>query len=145
MSEQTHKLIAGTCLILIRDGKVLLGRRCNTNHHDGDYGLPGGHLESSESLFEGVAREASEEIAVVIEKENVSVVHVIHRKKAAEERFDFFLIANHFAGEPKINEPEKCDDLDWFPLDSLPENTVPYVRQGLDAYRRKQFFSEFGW
>jgi 8-oxo-dGTP diphosphatase len=141
-----HKLITGAHLILIRDEKVLLGRRYNTGFQDGNYGVPGGHMEANETVFEAAAREAREEIAVMIEGQNTSVVHVIHRKKASgQDRIDFFLTAEHFDGEPKINEPEKCDDLQWFPLDSLPENTVPYMRQGIDAYRRKQFFSEFGW
>jgi hypothetical protein len=42
-------------------------------------------------------------------------------------------------------EPQKCDDLSWFPLDRLPEQMVPYVRRALDNYRRGTLFDTLGW
>jgi hypothetical protein len=42
-------------------------------------------------------------------------------------------------------EPHKCDDLRWFELDNLPENTVLYIRQAIDCISKNIFYSEFGW
>lgn len=145
MSKERFKLIAVVYLVLIRDGKVLLGRRFNTGYMDGMYGLPSGHLETGESLRQSLIRETREEIAVILELEDINVEHVMHIKSLDRDDIAFFFTANHFAGEPKNNEPEKCDDLSWFPLDSLPENTIPAVRQAIDCIRRKQPYSEFGW
>lgn len=147
MTER-YKLIAAVYIVLIRDGKVLLIRRANTGHQDGNYGVPAGHMEAGETVRETAIREGMEEVAVVLESENLTVVHTIVRKKAVTEdgdRVDFFLLAKDWAGEPKNNEPHKCDDIGWFPLDNLPENTTPYTRQALDCIRRGQTFSEFGW
>jgi 8-oxo-dGTP diphosphatase len=145
MNEERLKLIASVYLILIRDGKILLLRRANTGYEDGNFSLPAGHLEEGESVREGVIREIREEIAIILDAENLHVSHVMHRKKTDHQRIDFFITTEHFDGEPKNAEPEKCDDLSWFPLDNLPANTIPYIRQAIDAVRRGQTFSEFGW
>lgn len=146
MSEH-FKVMPAVFLVLIKDGTVLLARRANTGHQDGNYGFPAGHLEQGESVREGIVREAREEVAVILETEDMSVVHVMQRNKdvPGKEYVDFYLTANHWAGEPKNNEPEKCDDVAWFPLDNLPPNTIPYVRQAIDCIRRNQPFSEFSF
>ncbi len=145
MSKERYKIIAVVYLVLIQDGKVLLSRRFNTGYMDGNYGLPSGHLEEGESVREALIRETREEIAVILELEDIQLAHVMHTKSPDRADIAFFFTANHFAGEPKNTEPEKCDDLSWFPLDALPPNIIPYVRQAIDCTRSKQFFSEFGW
>ncbi|WP_218000212.1 hypothetical protein [Millisia brevis] len=43
-------------------------------------------------------------------------------------------------------EPNKCDEVRWFPLDALPDNTIAYVRFAiLAALRDGRSFSEYGW
>ena len=61
------------------------------------------------------------------------------------ERIDFFVTVSSWQGEITNNEPDKCDDLYWFPLDQLPENTIPYVRRAIHNYQAKIPFSSFGW
>ncbi|GAA3704899.1 hypothetical protein GCM10022224_082860 [Nonomuraea antimicrobica] len=48
-------------------------------------------------------------------------------------------------GEPTNAEPGKCEKIDWFGLDDLPDDVVTYIRAGIDAYRRNQAFSLEGW
>lgn len=68
----------------------------------------------------------------------------MHRK-AESERVDFFVAVRAWHGEPTNCEPDKCDDLSWWPRDRLPANTVPYVRRALDNYARRVWFDEVGW
>ena len=42
-------------------------------------------------------------------------------------------------------EPDKCDDLSWFDVSDLPDNTIPYIRQAIENYRRGEWFTSFGW
>lgn len=69
----------------------------------------------------------------------------MHRKDPNGERVNFFFTAEKWKGEPRIMEPNKCDDLRWFRLDNLPENVIPYVRQAINSYLKNEFYSEYGW
>jgi len=144
MQKEKFKLIATAHLFLIRDGKILLARRFNTGYEDGNYSLPAGHHDGSESITYAMARETLEEIGIRINPSDLKMAHVMH-KKQADERIDFFFTTDKWLGEPVNAEPHKCDDLNWFPLDSLPKNTIPYVRTALANYLKGTYFSEFGW
>jgi 8-oxo-dGTP diphosphatase len=74
----------------------------------------------------------------------LQVVGVMHFK-GSDERINFFLTAQAWTNEPRICEPERCDELAWYPLDHLPTNMVPYVRQALENYRAERWFDSFGW
>lgn len=145
LSKERYKIITVVYLVLIQDGKILLSRRFNAAFMNGKYGLPSGHLEEGETLRQAIIRETREEVAVILELEDINLEHVMHIKSPDRDDMAFFFTANHFAGEPKNMEPEKCDDLSWFPLDNLPENTIPAVRQAIGCIRSRQPYSEFGW
>lgn len=143
--KDRHKLIPTSYLIL-RDGeKVLLLRRFNTGYEDGKYSLPAGHVDQGETFTEALVREVGEEIGVTLNAEDARVVHIMHRKSLDSERVDTFFVTEKWEGEVKNMEPEKCDDLSWFPIDALPENTIPYIRQALECIHEKKFYSEWGW
>ena len=42
-------------------------------------------------------------------------------------------------------EPHKCDDLSWFDIDNLPENTIPYIRRAIENYLAGVWFDSYGW
>jgi 8-oxo-dGTP diphosphatase len=137
--------IGSAYLFLIKDNQILLQRRFNTGFEDGNYGVPAGHLDGGETAREGCAREIREEIGVTIKPEDLTVVHVMHRKAAKDERIDFFMTASVYEGEIVNNEPDKCDDLSWFPLDNLPANMVAYVKVALQHYLKDVMYSEYGY
>lgn len=87
---QRFKMIASAYLFLVNDGKILLSRRFHTGYEDGNYSVPAGHVEDGETLIECLIREAKEEIGIEIEKKDVSLVHVMHRKEM-DIRVDFSL------------------------------------------------------
>jgi len=121
-------------LVLTRtiEGKkeVLLQRRCNTGYMDGKYDMAcSGHLEAGESLAMAVVREAKEEIGIEIEPHNLEPVAIIHPYK--ENYINVFFTAKKYNGIPKIMEKEKCDDLNWFEINNLPDNTIERIRNVL--------------
>jgi len=55
------------------------------------------------------------------------------------------LVAKKWSGEIKIGEPDRIDELEWFSLDRLPDNTLPYIKTVLENYKKGIAFSEAGW
>ena len=81
---------------------------------------------------------------VVIAPADLRLKLAMHRR-ADDERLDFFFEPAAWTGEPTNMEPGKCDDLRWFPLDALPDNTIPYIREAIRCYREGVGYSEWGW
>lgn len=146
MSNERFMLRAAVYLILIRGGKTLLARRFNTGWMDGNYSLIAGHIDGMERVTDAMIREANEEAGIKVDKKNLKPVKVLHRMSQDKmEYMDFFFIAEKWEGEPKIMEPHKCDDMNWFPLDDLPKNTLPYIKSVIENYKNGVAFVEFGW
>ncbi len=131
-------------LLFQQDKQILLLRRFNTGYEDGNYSVVAGHVEAGKSVVQAAIREASEEVRVTIEPADLQVVHVMSRK-SEDERIDFFMAVRGWIGEVGNNEPQKCDELLWAAIDSLPHNIIPYVKYGLEKYQAGIFYSEFGW
>ncbi|MBX2866971.1 NUDIX domain-containing protein [Candidatus Kaiserbacteria bacterium] len=143
--RENFPYVGASYLFLIEEGKILLQRRCQTGFKDGEYGVPAGHLDGGETAKQGCAREIQEEIGITLDPKDLEVVHVMHRKARKDERIDFFMTTRSYAGAVTNCEPHKCDDLSWFPLDELPDNTIDYVRQAIESYKDGIHYSEFGW
>ena len=126
-------------------GQVLLLRRYNTDYQEGNYGLVSGHLEGGETTKQGIIREAKEEANIDLNSADLEVVHVMHQFSPAREYFDIYLKAEKWSGEIAIMEPDKCDDLKWFKLNSLPGNMIPEVRFALDNIQAGEHYGEIGW
>jgi 8-oxo-dGTP diphosphatase len=137
--------IGSSYLFLVKEGNILLQRRYNTGFEDGNYGVPAGHLDGNETAREGCAREVKEEIGIDINPADISIVHVMHRKAANDERIDFFITTDRYSGEISNMEPNKCDDLQWFPIDELPNNIVDYVRVAIQHWQNGVLYSEYGY
>jgi 8-oxo-dGTP diphosphatase len=132
-------------IVLIKDGKILLARRMNTGWNDGMYEIPSGHIDGQESIKTATCREAKEEIGIEISPGDLEFLHVMHRKSGDKEKVEFFFKTDIWQGEPKISEPDKCDDLNWFGLDNLPENLIPKVASAIECILQEKKYSEFGW
>lgn len=147
--KERYKLIPEVFLFLIKNGKILLSRRFQTGYEDGNYGLPAGHGEDKETMCEGIVREAEEEIALKIRTSDLDFALVQHRwcpdVGNPHARVGFYFVPRSWNGEPFNNEPDKCDDLQWFPLDTLPDNTIGHVRAAIDAYRQGAKYAEYNW
>ena len=131
-------------LLLVKDGKILLLRRFNTDYEDGKYSIVAGHIDGDEDAKTAMIREAKEEAGIEITRNNIKFASVMHRK-SEDERIDFFFIADSWNGEVTNMEPQKCDDLSWFVIDNLPSDIIPYIQRAIENYISGVQFDVFGW
>lgn len=148
MLKERHANVPASYLVLLKDKKILLLRRSNTGYEDGNYSMIAGHVESQETFTQCMIRESKEEAGILLKAEDLSVAHVMHRDSGDSEyneRIDVFFVTEKWEGEIINSEPHKCDDLAWFDLNDIPDNTIPYIQQAIEAINNKVFYSEHGW
>jgi 8-oxo-dGTP diphosphatase len=92
---------------IVRDGQVLLVRRARAPAI-GLFSLPGGVVESGETLHEAVVREVREETSIAIEPVALAGFRetIVRDQEGRVERHFVILpfAARWIAGEPKLNE-----------------------------------------
>lgn len=130
-----------------KDCNVLLSLRINTGYEDGKYSVVAGHVESGESIIEAGIREAKEEAGVDITPSHFKIVGSMHRK-SDDERIDYFAVVETWAGEIHNCEENKCGGLHWYPINNLPNNTIPYIKFAINKTfggNSVLWYEEFGW
>lgn len=109
----------GVGILIVREGKLLLGRR--TGSHGADsWSTPGGHLEFGETPEQCARRETQEETGLQIGK--VTNLAFTNNFFTAENKHyvTLFMLADEVTGTPERCEPEKCAGWAWFSASELP-------------------------
>jgi 8-oxo-dGTP pyrophosphatase MutT (NUDIX family) len=135
-------------VLLTDSDRLLLTQRSGTDEFARRWHLPSGKLDKSEAITAAAAREAFEEVGVVIDPTDLRVVHITHiAGSGPEPRLGVFLHATRWRGEPVNREPEKCLAVDWFEFDELPADIIEYPEIGIRAFLAGEAasFSEYGW
>ncbi len=135
--QQQNAPRVGVAVLVLRDGKVLLGKRIGA-FGAGTWALPGGHLEFGESIEDCARREVLEETGLTLDalitgpySNNVFAVEDKHY-------VTLFMIAPSATGTPEAREPDKCRAWSWFPWTALPTPLFP----SLQSLQRSGFVPE---
>jgi 8-oxo-dGTP diphosphatase len=137
-----HKvqLIVDVYLRLVREERILLGRRSGTGYGDGAYEPISGRLAERETIVEAAVRIAAEVVGVRVAPASVSMAHVMH--DVGSGRIAFFLEVDSWHGEP-ADKAEGYSDLGWFPLDALPADMIDRARVALRNHAEGARFSTY--
>ena len=124
-------VVVPAAYVMVRRGdEVLLLLRADTGYMDGYWAVPAGHVERGESVLAAAVRELKEEVGIDVDPSDLQPVTAMHRTGGngdpIDERVDFFFVTEKWSGEPRLMEPDKAADLDWYPLDNLPDPVVPH-------------------
>ncbi|KPV58791.1 NUDIX hydrolase [Paenibacillus sp. A3] len=143
--KEWFRVHSAVYLLLVRENKLLLLRRTNTGYEDGKLSLVAGKMDGNEEVKRAAAREAWEESGVRVDPADLEVASVMHRLSDTGEWIDFFLTVKRWEGEPYNREPDKCSEMAWYPLDGLPEDMIPHVRQAVENVLAGVFYDSYGW
>lgn len=146
MSENRFMLLASVHVLFIKENKILLSLRKNITS-DGLYGLVAGHVEEGETITQAFIRESKEEVGVDVLPENLEIKTVCHslNNKNGKEFIQFYAICKEWSGELINNEEDKCAGIEFFSVDELPQNMVPYIRVAIENIMNNIQYFEYGW
>jgi len=135
--EQRSHFFVAVLAFVVRDGMVLLGRR--KGHGEGTWCLPGGHLQTGESMEEAAKRELFEETGIRASR----FTYVSTVNHAGEPHYvHVSFLAEDASGEQKLAEPDRFYEWKWFPLGALPEPLFPWNILPFRAFIEKRDFLE---
>lgn len=125
MSEGEKRIGVGFGVLIVKDGKVLLGHRHadpakakSALHGEGSWTMPGGKLRFGEAFEEGARREVEEETG--IRADSFRLVSISNNRVPDAHFVTVGLLAERWEGEPKVMEPDEIVEWRWFDMDALP-------------------------
>ena len=130
-----EKLKLGVGVLIERDGKILLGERCE-GWANGTWTLIGGKLGPGETPIDGARREAKEETGLEIDdlelitKNEDDINGVIYITFGFKPRI--------IKGEPKTMEPDEIERWEWFNPNHLPEPVYVPTKKMIEQYYFKK-------
>jgi ADP-ribose pyrophosphatase len=117
-------------------GRVLLTLRKLPPEAD-CWSILGGKLDFLEALEECAIREAYEEAGVEIAIERLLCVTDHRLPSEGQHWVSPAFLGRIVSGEARNCEPNKTQQVAWFPLDQLPPNLTMTARNALQAYSRQ--------
>jgi len=146
MDNNRFTLFASVHILFLKEGKILLSLRKNVSSN-GLYGLVAGHIDGGETVTQTIIRETKEEAGIDLKPEDFEITTVCHSfsRHNQKEFIQFYAVCKSWQGEIVNNEPEKCSELKFFPVESLPQNIVPYLKDAINKVIKGVKFYEYGW
>lgn len=139
------KIGVGVGVMLLKKGKILLGRR----HEDpekarsalrgeGTWCMPGGKMRFGETFEETGKREVLEETGIVVN--SAKIIALNNDQIEGVQFITIGLLCEDFDGESQVREPDTITCWDWFDLDALPSPLFFPSEKILKNYLQKQFY-----
>ena len=136
---------AGVGIMLLKDNKVLLGKRNDDPvkadsllHGEGTWTCPGGKLDFGKKIVEGAKKELFEETG--IKANDLKVISVTNEIVHDAHFVTIGFLCKNFEGKPKIMEPEEIEEWRWFSLNEIPENIYPPSLKLINNYLENKIY-----
>ncbi len=129
----------GINVFVVRDGKLLLGKRINCSG-DGTWGLPGGHLERGEAMEGAAVRELMEETGLSVG--SLEFTGLVNDRSDDQHYVQVAFLAHDIAGEVRCMEPDRCECWEWFDLSELPNQVFHGHAKQIELFCSDVIFSD---
>lgn len=128
--------VVGVAAIIIRDKKVLLGKRKGS--YEGQWCIPCGYVEWDEDVYEAARREFIEETGLKIEITAVyTVLSNFHNPE--QQTVGIWFLANEIEGE--LAAGDDLEEVGFFSYEELPVLAFPTDRVVLKKLKDEQLLS----
>jgi 8-oxo-dGTP diphosphatase len=146
--EKPRVMGVGFGVMLIRDGKMVLGKR----HVDpekassllggaGSWTFPGGKLDFGETFEDAVAREVLEETGLQIHSRRLQLISVSNDIVANAHFVTLGFLHELEEGEPEVREPDEITMWDWFPIANPPSPLFVATERILQNFSKGSVYS----
>jgi len=132
---------AGVGVMILRDGKFLLGRRHDDPekadsalHGEGTWTMPGGKIDFGDSHVETAIKEVQEETGLLLKPEDLEIFDVSSNISGEAHFITIGFLCRNFLGEPEAREPDEIVEWKWFPLEEPPDPMFFPSERMLKAY-----------
>jgi 8-oxo-dGTP diphosphatase len=128
--------IPGIGMIIVRDGKVLVGLR-QGSHGEGTWAFPGGKISRWESPFQTATRELLEETGMTVTGVRpVSFADCQYPEN--DKHFVTLFVEVEAEGEPELLEPAKCREWQFVDWDAIPTPRLRGINELIESGYRPQ-------
>ena len=136
-----RNIIIKARLVLKQNNKILL--LAQTSENGGKFTLPGGTVEEEEFTKETLIRECKEELGIQLASDDLTLIHVLHKKKGLENRITVYFTAQDYRGVLQAKETEKFRGIAWAAIDRLPAKASATVKHVLHQIKIGEGYSQF--
>ncbi len=117
---------------VVKDKKILLLKRSESESSPGVWSVPGGKLEPAENPFNGLRREVAEETALEIEILNPLRIHHFDMEGRVITLISFH--CDYAGGEVTLNEEH--DEFKWASIEEASKKVPEYYVEDLNALKK---------
>lgn len=140
------KTACAVALILEQDNKILCIHRGKVKINPHCWSIVAGHVDEGESALQALVREAEEEIGIIINPADLTLVHTSHAYQPAYgEILSLYFSCTRWKGTIVNKEPHKHVELKWFAKSELPQPMIEHVAYSIRQLFADHAFSEWGW
>lgn len=143
MEDKKYPRVGIGVMIQNEQGQVLLGER-NSSHGAGEWCFPGGHLEFGERIFQTAQREVKEETGLEVDEFNLISIadEMRYIESDGKHYLNVGIKAVYKGGEPRLMEPDKCNQWKWFDLENLPNPMFEGTELIIENFKNKRIYEE---
>lgn len=139
--EAQIRPLVGVGVIIVRDGKVLIGERL-AKFGSGSYLVPGGHLEFGESCKECVRKEVHEETGL-IDLHNIRLISINNHVVYDRHYINMNFVTDCPTGEPIAGEPHKVANWTWTDPRNLPKPLFIPTERAIEDWLENRYYKDY--